>query len=376
MWRKFKYAEMEEILSAIKSKKNESGIEEIENKKVLLYGAGIDGIKVLGLLEKHRVDVIAFFDIRADLIPDVKNLPVVRPDYCIVPESEKADIPVILTVKPFKPRNEAIIKTLREQGYTNILKATDMFDFYSFTWKDRSDFDRLNSSIIECARLLEDETSFDIFKGFIASHATKRYDTFSAPTENTKYFDSDFDENKGYQRYIDCGAFNGDTLRDLNRLKGRVEKAVLFESDMDTFKELLASIGADGKTYAEELALYPCGVWSDTVKLRANNGMGLNSHISDDGDDIIQCVALDQVLQGFKPTFIKMDVEGAEFQALNGARKMIAENKPDMVVSLYHDLRDIWELPLLINSWDLGYKFFIRAYGHGGNATMLNAFAG
>ena len=375
MWRQHIHNEMEDIIKRIKECKSAVKMEHLKDKKVILYGAGIDGIKVLTELGKYQVDVIAFFDIRADLIKNIKDIPVVKPDFNIVTENEKADMPVILTVKPSKPRDEAIIKTLFEHGYKNIIKATDIFDFYSFTQKDISDFDRINSSIIECAQLLEDETSYNIYKGFIASHATKQYDTFSKPTQNVKYFDSDFAVNNGYQRYIDCGAFNGDTLRDLNRLKGKVEKVALFESDMGTFNELLKTIGADSQMYAEEMSLYPCGVWSDTVKLRANNGMGLNSHISDDGDDIIQCVALDQVLKGFKPTFVKMDVEGAEYQSLIGAKNIITENKPDMVISLYHDLRDMWELPLFINSWDLGYKFYIRVYGNGGNATMLYAFA-
>lgn len=375
MWKQNIRNEMEEIIIKIKECENKVKPEDIKNKRVILYGAGIDGIKVLTESGKYQVDVIAFFDIRANLIKNIKGIPVVKPDFNIVTENEKADIPVILTVKPFNLRNEAIIKTLFELGYKNIIKATDLFDFYSFTKTDISEFDRINSSIIECAQLLEDETSYKIYKGFIASHATKRYDTFSTPTQNIKYFDSDFGENKGYQRYIDCGAFSGDTLKDLNKLKGKVEKAALFESDLSTFKELLKTIGSESRIYAEEMSLYPCGVWSDTVKLRANNGMGLNSHISDDGDDIIQCVALDQVLKGFSPTFIKMDVEGAEYQALTGAKNIIAESRPTMVISLYHDLRDIWELPLFINSWDLRYKFYIRAYGNGGNATMLYAFS-
>ncbi len=375
MWKQHIQKEMEEIVIKIKDCKVEKNVEDLTNRKVILYGAGIDGIKVFAALEKHQVDVIAFFDMRADLINNIKDIPVLMPDHNIVTESEKEEIPVILTVKPFKPRSDAIIKTLLDYGYKNILKATDMFDFYSFTEKDISAFDLINSSIIECARLLEDEESYKIYRGFIASHATKQYDTFSTPTQNVKYFDSDFEENKGYQRFVDCGAFDGDTLRDLNRIKGKVEKAALFESDMSSFKKLLKTIGADSHIYAEEMSLYPCGVWSDTVKLRANNGMELNSHISDVGDDIIQCVAIDQVLKGFNPTFIKIDVEGAELQTLTGARNTITENKPDMVISLYHDLRDIWELPLFVDSWGLGYKYYIRAYGNGGNATMLYAFS-
>ena len=375
MWRQKIRGEMAEIIARVPENKNKAKFEDIVNKKVILYGAGIDGIKVLRKLEDYQIEVIAFFDMRADLLLNIKDIPVFKPDFNIVNDTEKASIPVILTIKPFKPTNEDIIKTLTVNGYRNIIKATDMFDFYSFAQEDISDFEKTKLSIIECARLLEDEESYRIYKGFIASHATKQYDSFSIPTPNTKYFDSDFEENKGFQRYIDCGAFNGDTLRDLNRLKGTVEKAALFESDMNTFEELIKTIGNDSRIFAEEIYLYPCGVWSDTVQLRANNGIGLNSHISDDGDEIIQCVALDEVLKGFKPTFVKMDVEGAEYQALAGAINIITENKPDMVISLYHNLKDIWEIPLYINSWNLGYKFFIRVYGNGGNATMLYAFA-
>lgn len=375
MWKDNIQSEMEAITARIKECRCNVKVEDITSNRVILYGAGIDGIKVLKILEDNNIEVIAFFDIRADLLKDIKGIPVYKPDHNIVPEDEKTHIPVILTVKPFKPIYDVITETLIENGYKNITKATDIFDFYSFTENNLSEFDKINSSIIECAQLLEDEESYKIYKGFITSHATKQYDTFAVPTENTKYFDSDFKENRGFQRYIDCGAFDGDTLRDLNQLKGKVEKVALFESDMSTFKELLKTIGDDSQIYAEEMSLYPCGVWSDTVKLRANNGMELNSHISDDGDDIIQCVAIDQVLRGFRPTFLKIDVEGAEYQALTGARMTITENRPDMVISLYHDLRDIWELPLFIKSWDLGYKFYIRVYGKGGNATMLYAFS-
>lgn len=80
---------------------------------------------------------------------------------------------------------------------------------------------------------------------------------------------------------------------------------------------------------------------SKNEKLKANLGLGVNTHISEAGQDIIQCVALDEVLVGFKPTFIKMDVEGVEYQALLGAKQTISEYKPDLVISIYHYLKDI-----------------------------------
>ena len=375
MWKKTIPNEIKGVLNQIQACDTAAAAERFRGQKVILYGAGIDGIKVFSELKRLKANVVAFFDIRADELGDMKGIRVLKPDADIVSAKEKALIPVIITVKPFTPTTDAITKALLEQGYVNIVKATDIFDFYSFRQEDISQLDKITPSIIRCAQLLEDEVSYGIYKRFITSHATKEYHHFSPPSENVKYFDSDFQQNKGFQRYIDCGAFNGDTLRDLNRIHGRVEKAVLFESDMNTFQELLKGIGGDSRSYADEMILFPCGVWSHTVKLRANNSMGLNSHISDDGDDIIQCVGLDQVLKGFGPTFLKLDVEGAEYQALTGAREMISEYRPDMVISLYHNLRDIWELPLYIHDWDLGYKFYIRVYGKGGNATMLYAFA-
>ena len=112
MWKQKIRNEMEEIIIKIKECENKVKPEDIKNKRVILYGAGIDGIKVLTESGKYQVDVIAFFDIRANLIKNIKGIPVVKPDFNIVTENEKADIPVILTVKPFNLRNEAIIKTL------------------------------------------------------------------------------------------------------------------------------------------------------------------------------------------------------------------------------------------------------------------------
>lgn len=375
MWKQLIEKELDQCLENISSPNTEANVQKLLNTQVILYGAGIDGIKVLMELSKYSIDVIAFFDIRAELIPDIKGIPVLKPDSNLIDENYKVNIPIILTVKPFKPRDASIINMLFEFGYRNILKATDIFDFYSFTNNDISNFVNTRSSIINCAKIFHDELSYNIYKGFITSHASKQYDTFVPPSQHIKYFDDDFEENKGFQRFIDCGAFTGDTLIDLNRLKGKIEKIALFESDLLTFQKLLQTVDEGTELWAEEMSLYPCGVWSDTIKLKANNGMGLNSHISNDGNDIIQCVSLDQVLKGFKPTFLKMDVEGAEYQALLGSKNIIKESKPDMVISLYHDLRDIWELPLFIHSWDLGYKFYIRTYGSGGNATMLYAFA-
>lgn len=377
MWREAIESEIDRVMQSAASCRCSTTPSTFDHQKVILYGAGIDGIKVLESLVQTSADVAFFFDIRAqELGTDLHGVPVKIPTEPVIPDEEKETIPVIITVKPMASRYAAIEKTLNENGYRNIYRAPEIFEFYSFSQADIDDQDSIRRSLIQTAKRLQDAESFSIYKEFLSSHATKKYDTFAAPSDHIKYFDIDFESRLNFTRFIDCGAFTGDTLRDLRRIKGRVEKVALFEADTKTFMELTAGIHGEQNAYAAQLTAFPCGVWSDTVKLYANTGMGLNSHLSPTGTDCIQCVAIDQVLAGFCPTCIKMDVEGAEYQALCGARETITQYRPDLIISLYHNLQDMWELPALLREWDLGYTFYIRAYGHGGNATMLYAMTG
>jgi FkbM family methyltransferase len=122
--------------------------------------------------------------------------------------------------------------------------------------------------------------------------------------------------------------------------------------------------------------IFPCGVHSKTEKLRftVSNDAPSTAKIDVNGDDIIQCVAIDDVLQGFNPTFIKMDIEGAELEALKGARRTIAENHPQLAICVYHSLSDLWEIPLFIRSLYKGYRFYLRSYKFMGLETVLYAF--
>jgi len=84
--------------------------------------------------------------------------------------------------------------------------------------------------------------------------------------------------------------------------------------------------------------------------LSANQGEA--SHLTTDSSSgtIIQCVALDDTLIGWHPTYIKMDIEGAEYDALLGAERLIRSYKPVLAICVYHRPQDIWEIPQLINS--------------------------
>ena len=78
---------------------------------------------------------------------------------------------------------------------------------------------------------------------------------------------------------------------------------------------------------------------------------------------MIETVALDEVLAGKKITFLKMDVEGAEYDALLGAEKLIKECRPRMAISIYHKPEDIITIPDLILKMNPDYRITFRHYG-------------
>ena len=68
-----------------------------------------------------------------------------------------------------------------------------------------------------------------------------------------------------------------------------------------------------------------------------------------------------------------MDIEGAEIEAINGARQIISKHKPDLAISVYHKIEHLWEIPLLLNTLDNNYKFYLRSHEHFNQETILYA---
>lgn len=98
-----------------------------------------------------------------------------------------------------------------------------------------------------------------------------------------------------------------------------------------------------------------------------------DSAVSCDGEVQIETLQLDEVLGDRDVTFLKMDIEGAEKEALLGARKTIKRCRPKLAISVYHKPEDIWELPELILDIYPDYELYIRHYSLRDAETVLYA---
>ena len=87
-----------------------------------------------------------------------------------------------------------------------------------------------------------------------------------------------------------------------------------------------------------------------------------DSKICDDGSVEISCVKIDEYVGDLDVTFLKIDIEGYELNALKGAKETIVRCKPTIAISLYHKPEDIFVLPEYILSLNPEYKLFVRRY--------------
>lgn len=96
------------------------------------------------------------------------------------------------------------------------------------------------------------------------------------------------------------------------------------------------------------------------------------SHISELGEQI-EVTTIDEALHGVNVTFIKMDIEGAELQALKGAKETIQRCKPKLAICVYHRREDLITIPQYIQSLNAGYKLYFRNYSPHGLEAVIYA---
>ena len=123
--------------------------------------------------------------------------------------------------------------------------------------------------------------------------------------------------------------------------------------------------------------LVPKGLWSGDTELVFNevDNCGSSSFVFKNGtEQVVSTTSIDAVANGEPVTFIKMDIEGAELEALKGAQETIKKYHPPLALSIYHKPEDIVQLPQFIKSLVPEYKLYLRNYHLDHTETVLYAF--
>ena len=275
---------------------------------------------------------------------------------CISPDelnNMKDKVVVLIMVGNYPPIQEQ----LNKMGIENY-NCDDIF-CNVFDKKYSSDWFKENlQSALDTLNILEDEQSKEVYVeaicNRIAPHlAHKIFNDIKIPGEY--YHHRVFTLGKD-EVLVDAGAFDGDSaLGFIEAVSESFEKIYAFELEENNYNKMLIKL----EKYKDKIEFINQGVWSHKDFLNFG-GDKYGSHIDANSDNKANVISIDEVVDGGRVTFIKMDVEGSELPALDGCKTTIMTQKPKLAISAYHYLSDLWNVPKKIKDFCPEYKVYLR----------------
>jgi FkbM family methyltransferase len=346
---------------------------------IFIYGTGSMAYDIQHVLVGHGLQVFGFIDHLDQATSPVDGVPVYKPETArpVVADQKKAV--VVVGIHNRLANLTAILQLLKACGFERVIYPVELYDIFeselgSRYWLTKRDFYlSYESSLEETLALWADETSRAIFHSIMKFRLDGDPNLLPPPDLTNQYHPFDLPAWITPLRLVDCGAFNGDTIADLIKNQFQIEALAAFEPDLDNFNMLSSFINSQPDNLPDS-QLWPCGVYSSTIQLTFDAEKGEASSITNLGSKVIQCVALDDALPTFAPTLIKMDIEGAEYEALLGARRLITTHLPGLAISVYHHPEHLWKLPLWVDhSFPGKYKLYLRSHAYNDFELVLYA---
>ena len=210
-------------------------------------------------------------------------------------------------------------------------------------------------SINRAYELLEDGLSRRVFKDIIRFQYTgdlKYLD--SCTTDKSEAFNNIL-RLTGEEDYLDLGAYRGDTIDEfLSFTGGEYRSITAFEPNAKSFDKLREHCAG-----MERVSLWQLASYNKNALINFNAKSGRNCAIDSKGAPV-QAARADTILCGKKITYAKLDVEGAERDALEGMETTLRLFKPKLNIAAYHRSEDLFSLILRLKEINPGYKFYLR----------------
>lgn len=286
-----------------------------EKTPIMIYGAGHYGRQWCEFLNEKSANIIGFYDRNYENISCIMNFPVFQP--------------------PQQPDN------------THVILITPV-----------NFIDEIYNSLLQ--------------KGFAPEHLLRGCSKLENDVEH-QYFDFRDKYPEG-GAFVDAGCFDCDTsLRFSRWCDGKYSKIFAFEPDEKNLQNCKRIAEQNG---LERIEFHQVGLAKESGKATFCNTGTSSSYVSEQsaqGQEII-LRAMDEVVGDTRVSFIKMDIEGSELSALQGAAKTIQRDKPLCAISVYHKPGDMVVLMKYLANLVPEYKFALRHYSNVDAETVLYAF--
>ncbi len=265
------------------------------------------------------------------------------------------------------------IDNLKKHGINNILtyldlrlQSPELFKQVRFCENNIIDIEINKIEYTWLYSILEDEhskQSLEHLIDFRYNYNVESMRFFPFQLEN-QYFDNFILFNDD-EVFVDCGGFDASTTISFISQNPTYKNVYYFEPSPSQFITSKNNLENYRNINLFNMATFNC----NTV-LKFDSDLGSSSSISINGNTEIRAIKLDDIING-TVTYIKLDVEGAEFETLQGAEKLIKKYKPKLAVCVYHDQADFWRIPKLILDYNPNYKVYLRHYTEGLLETVM-----
>lgn len=295
----------------------------------------------------------------ADYLKGIKGI--ISPD-----DLKLLDNPVVILMLG-DPRSA--IEQLKDiVGIQNCISYNDLvLDEIMGVGKDTAYYSKQKERFFQAYSLLEDNQSRKIFTEIfclrVAPHlAETSYESLCCMPQ---YFPKDIIALSNHESFVDCGANIGDTMQQFSELVDfQFSNYYAFEMDQYNFLELeqtASKIKQKLKTNGQ-IICYPYGVWRENTTTHYGRMSSSDSYsiFNEHETETAQLIKLDSILQDKEVSFVKMDIEGAELEALYGVQDIIRAKCPKLAICVYHRVEDLWQIPLFIKELNPNYKFYMR----------------
>ncbi|MBQ8551521.1 MAG: FkbM family methyltransferase [Clostridia bacterium] len=327
-------------------------------KPIVMYGMGNGADKILAVFSEHGIKVADFFASDGFVRHQLFHGKVVM-SYAEICEKYD-DFVIVVSFGSQLPDVLANIYKLDAERELYIPDVPVVSDSELF---DLSFFKAHRDELSVACEILSDELSRQTFCDVILYKLTGKLEYLRRHTVTPDEVMNRVLHAKDYRKTADLGAYNGDSIRELAAYAPALSHICAFEPDLRNFKKLCTF----AETAPYKITACNCAAWNEEQMLSFTSGGNRNSTLMGDvgvktGAKIksVAAARLDSVYGG-KCDYIKYDVEGAEYEALLGSREVIARERPELLVSMYHRSEDMYRLPMLVR--ELGYrKLYLRRY--------------
>ncbi len=337
--------------------------------ELVLFGAGNLGRRTLARLRKIGLSPLCFVDNNsARWGQAIDEIPVMSPADGARLHGSSATFVVTVWGALGTDRMDSRIAHLRQLGCKNVVSFLPLYWKYPEHLLPHYTVDLPHHVHAQAERvrqafdLMADDLSRREYLAQLRFRLLGDFESLPAPVPGPMYFRDDLFRLSEHEVLVDCGAFDGDTLKlFLDESRSTFDRVIAFEPDPANFAKLGKLVTNLPKDVRDRITLHQAATGEINEKLMMDVGIGPSSYIGS-GNLEVDSYSLDSVLNDVQVSFIKMDIEGSELATLKGAKNSITNNSPILTISAYHRQSDLWEIPILIHNLNPDYAFHLRPH--------------